>query len=125
MHGGWHTVGWPARRMGDTGVVTSSAAASTAGPAPAAVSATPEQARRSWPWSALQGAVLVVLAVVAVVVADTGVRLLLAGLGVLGLVRGRAGGRQVEGARTGLVETMGGGVSGIDGNGCVVAVLAR
>ncbi|MEI4280772.1 thiolase family protein [Klenkia terrae] len=40
-------------------------------------------------------------------------------------LRGRAGGRQVEGARTGLVETMGGGVSGIDGNGCVVAVLAR
>ena len=101
MHGGWHTVGWPARRMGDTGVVTSSAAASTAGPAPAAVSATPEQARRSWPWSALQGAVLVVLAVVAVVVADTGVRLLLAGLGVLGLVRGVA---LLRSARAGLVE---------------------
>ncbi len=40
-------------------------------------------------------------------------------------LRGQAGGRQVEGARTGLVETMGGGVSGIDGNGCVVAVLGR
>jgi acetyl-CoA acetyltransferase len=38
-------------------------------------------------------------------------------------LRGRANGRQVEGARTALVETMGGGVSGIDGNGCVVAVL--
>lgn len=38
-------------------------------------------------------------------------------------LRGRAGGRQVDGARIGLVETMGGGVSGIDGNGCVVAVL--
>lgn len=38
-------------------------------------------------------------------------------------LRGRAGDRQVEGARIGLVETMGGGVSGIDGNGCVVAVL--
>jgi hypothetical protein len=33
------------------------------------------------------------------------------------------GGRQVEGARTGLVETMGGGTAGLDGNGCVVVVL--
>lgn len=40
-------------------------------------------------------------------------------------LRGVAGGRQVEGARIGLVETMGGGVSGIDGNACVVAVLGR
>ena len=40
-------------------------------------------------------------------------------------LRGEAGGRQVEGARRALVETMGGGVSGIDGNACVVAVLAR
>lgn len=38
-------------------------------------------------------------------------------------LRGQAGGRQVEGARVGVVETMGGGVSGIDGNGCVVAVM--
>lgn len=38
-------------------------------------------------------------------------------------LRGHAGGRQVDGARTGLVETMGGGVSGIDGNACVVTVL--
>ena len=38
-------------------------------------------------------------------------------------LRGEAGDRQVEGARLGVVETMGGGVSGIDGNGCVVAVL--
>jgi acetyl-CoA C-acetyltransferase len=38
-------------------------------------------------------------------------------------LRGRCGARQVEGARLGLVETMGGGVSGIDGNACVVAVL--
>ncbi len=38
-------------------------------------------------------------------------------------LRGAAGGRQVPGARTGLVETMGGGVSGIDGNACVVVVL--
>lgn len=38
-------------------------------------------------------------------------------------LRGDAGGRQVEGARVALVETMGGGVSGIDGNGAVVAVL--
>jgi acetyl-CoA C-acetyltransferase len=29
----------------------------------------------------------------------------------------------VPGARIGLVETMGGGAAGIDGNGCVVAVL--
>ena len=31
-------------------------------------------------------------------------------------LRGEAGGRQVEGARVGVVETMGGGASGIDGN---------
>lgn len=35
----------------------------------------------------------------------------------------RAGRRQVDGARIGVVETMGGGVAGIDGNACVVAVL--
>jgi acetyl-CoA acetyltransferase len=39
-------------------------------------------------------------------------------------LRGEGGGRQVDGARLGLVETMGGGVSGLDGNACVVAVLA-
>ncbi|GAA4853371.1 thiolase family protein [Pseudonocardia benzenivorans] len=38
-------------------------------------------------------------------------------------LRGEAGGRQVESARIGLVETMGGGVSVLDGNACVVAVL--
>ena len=38
-------------------------------------------------------------------------------------LRGEAGQRQVQGARTGLVETMGGGASGIDGNGCVVTIL--
>lgn len=38
-------------------------------------------------------------------------------------LRGDAGDRQVEGARLGVVETMGGGTAGIDGNGCVVAVL--
>jgi acetyl-CoA C-acetyltransferase len=38
---------------------------------------------------------------------------------------GRAGDRQVPGARTALVETMGGGASGVDGNACVVAVLER
>jgi acetyl-CoA acetyltransferase len=40
-------------------------------------------------------------------------------------LRGEAGDRQVAHARTGLVETMGGGASGIDGNGCVVTVLGR
>lgn len=40
-------------------------------------------------------------------------------------LRNDAGGRQVDGARLGLVETMGGGVAGIDGNACVVAVLER
>jgi acetyl-CoA acetyltransferase len=39
-------------------------------------------------------------------------------------LRGDAGGRQVEGARTAVVETLGGGVSGLDGNACVVSVLA-
>lgn len=38
-------------------------------------------------------------------------------------LRGEAADRQVEGARIGLVETMGGGVSVLDGNACVVAVL--
>jgi len=38
-------------------------------------------------------------------------------------LRGEAGGRQVPDARLGLVETMGGGVSVLDGNACVVAVL--
>jgi acetyl-CoA acetyltransferase len=38
-------------------------------------------------------------------------------------LRGLAGARQVDGARLGVVETMGGGAAGIDGNGCVVAVL--
>jgi len=40
-------------------------------------------------------------------------------------LRGEARDRQVEGARIGLVETMGGSVSGIDGNGCVVTILER
>lgn len=40
-------------------------------------------------------------------------------------LRGEAHGRQVEDARLGLVETMGGSVSGIDGNGCVVTILER
>lgn len=38
-------------------------------------------------------------------------------------LRGDGGSRQVAGARLGVVETMGGGTAGIDGNGCVVAVL--
>jgi acetyl-CoA acetyltransferase len=38
-------------------------------------------------------------------------------------LRGAAGARQVEDATLGVVETMGGGTAGIDGNGCVVAVL--
>ncbi|GAA4840101.1 thiolase family protein [Actinomycetospora corticicola] len=40
-------------------------------------------------------------------------------------LRGVAGARQVDGARLGLVETMGGGVSGLDGNACVVTLLER
>jgi acetyl-CoA acetyltransferase len=38
-------------------------------------------------------------------------------------LRAAAGERQVDGARIGLVETMGGGASGLDGNACVVAIL--
>ncbi|MET0931049.1 MAG: thiolase family protein [Aeromicrobium sp.] len=39
-------------------------------------------------------------------------------------VRGEAGPRQVEGVRTGLVETMGGGAAGVDGNACVVTLFS-
>jgi acetyl-CoA C-acetyltransferase len=38
-------------------------------------------------------------------------------------LRGEAGGRQAGHPRIGLLETMGGGTAGLDGNGCVVAVL--
>lgn len=38
-------------------------------------------------------------------------------------LRGTAGGRQSPGARLGLVETMGGGVAGIDGNACAISIL--
>ena len=40
-------------------------------------------------------------------------------------LRGEAGDRQLASADLGLVETMGGGVAGIDGNACVVTVLER
>ena len=40
-------------------------------------------------------------------------------------LRGDAGGRQVEGARIGVVETMGGGTAGVDGNACVITVLSK
>lgn len=40
-------------------------------------------------------------------------------------LRGEAGERQVEGARVGVVETMGGGAARLDGNACVVTVLTR
>lgn len=39
-------------------------------------------------------------------------------------LRGEARGRQVAGAEVGLVETMGGGAAGVDGNACVVTLLA-
>jgi acetyl-CoA acetyltransferase len=39
-------------------------------------------------------------------------------------LRGRAGARQVERLRVGLVETMGGGAAGMDGNACVVTILS-
>jgi acetyl-CoA C-acetyltransferase len=38
-------------------------------------------------------------------------------------LRGDAGARQVDGAAIGLLETMGGGAAGVDGNACVVALL--
>lgn len=40
-------------------------------------------------------------------------------------LQGRGGDRQVVGARRGLVETMGGGAAGVDGNASVVTVLER
>lgn len=95
--GASHRVAGPARRMGDTGEVTASATASTTSSARAV---SPEEARRAWPWSALQGVVLVALAVVAVLVADTGVRLLIGGLGVLGVLRGVAALRAARAGRS-------------------------
>ena len=38
-------------------------------------------------------------------------------------LRGQAGDRQVDGATTALLETMGGGASGVDANACVIALL--
>lgn len=38
-------------------------------------------------------------------------------------LRGRAGERQVDGARIALLETMGGGAAGVDANACVVSLL--
>ena len=38
-------------------------------------------------------------------------------------LRGEAGDRQVDGARTALLETMGGGAAGVDANACVIALL--
>lgn len=38
-------------------------------------------------------------------------------------LRGESGDRQVDGARHALLETMGGGAAGVDGNACVVALL--
>lgn len=40
-------------------------------------------------------------------------------------LRGQAGDRQVGDPRSAVVETMGGGAAGVDGNACVVAVLER
>lgn len=40
-------------------------------------------------------------------------------------LRGRAGARQVSRHDVGLVETMGGGAAGMDGNACVVTILSR
>ncbi|EID78062.1 MULTISPECIES: thiolase family protein [Rhodococcus] len=39
-------------------------------------------------------------------------------------LRGKAGARQVDRHRVGLVETMGGGAAGMDGNACVVTILS-
>ncbi len=39
-------------------------------------------------------------------------------------LRGRAGARQVARHGVGLVETMGGGAAGMDGNACVVTILS-
>lgn len=69
--------------MRDTGAVAN---ATTAAPAPLRTER--ETARRAWPLRAALGAVLVVLAVVAVVTGDLGARLLLGGLGLLAAVRG-------------------------------------
>lgn len=84
--------------MGDTGGVTSAAPSTSA---PAAAAATPEQARTAWPWLALQGVVLIALALVAAFWVDGGPRLLLGGVGVVGAVRGIA---TLRAARSGAVD---------------------
>ncbi|MCW2581255.1 MAG: hypothetical protein JWQ53_45, partial [Klenkia sp.] len=75
--------------MGDTGPVTTSAQR----PTPAATSAatdSPAQARRSWPWLVAQSGLLLLLGLTAVGWAGAGARVLLAGVGALGVVRGVA-----------------------------------
>lgn len=85
--------------MGDTGPVTTSATSrATAAPA------TTEQAGRAWPWLAAQALLLVVLAVGAVVRSDGGPRVMLAGLGLVGVSRGVAA---LRAARTGAVDRQG------------------
>jgi hypothetical protein len=65
---------------------------------------TPQQARATWPRMAALGAALLVLGVLALTWSESGPRVLLAGLGVLGVVRGATA---LRGARTGQVDRSG------------------
>ncbi|MGY5882643.1 hypothetical protein [Modestobacter lacusdianchii] len=76
----------------------------TAGRLAATAPTTPAQARSTWPRMALLGAVLLVLAVVAVVWGGVGPRLLLGGIGVLAAVRGAT---MLRGARNGRFDRSG------------------
>lgn len=87
--------------MGDTGRVSTPASTD---PTAGAASADPTplgEARAAWPWLLLQGVGLFALAAVAVAWGDGGSRVLLAGLGLVGVVRGVSA---LRGARVGQVD---------------------
>jgi hypothetical protein len=65
---------------------------------------TPQQARSAWPRMAALGAALLVLGVLALTWSGTGPRVLLAALGLVGVVRGAA---MLRGIRTGQVQRAG------------------
>jgi hypothetical protein len=86
--------------VGDTGRVTNAATTGRSAGAPTAPP-TPQQARSTWPRMAALGAALLVLGVVGLTWSGAGPRVLLAALGLFGVVRGTV---LLRGARTGRVD---------------------